>query len=886
MQRLHTLDSQSAQPAMALCAIRSASALTLMPLLACVLLASAAFGQDVHWNSPGVLAAGERTNLELEFDETAPAEAVRLPRIDGLQVVGPPSQATNISVVNGRRTSTFTLSYPVRPEHEGAVDIPAFEVRTSAGTQTVARTSMTVAAAARAASAKTARGRDLVQAQLLVSKRKPYAGEVFDVDFVVASRAPGTAQLSGTPEWDKGSVFAEPWSDGKQVQASGNPAVRFHTRAVVPEPGTAELPGVRQDVQIGSRPGLIDDPFANGFFSDSLSDAFFGGSQTTSVTAQSAPVPLEVQPLPRPAPAGFSGAVGQFRLESKMVPTNAKAGEPVTWTLTLRGTGNWPGRVELPARAVPADVRTLQPKLHKDFSANDLFTGNVSEDLVMIPGQAGTYAFEPVHFVYFDPQTGRYETASVEPPTLEVTGAFPASGTAADTAPVPVRAGAANDAAGQEVPRQAAARTPEGLQALVDRAPLPRDPQTGSAVGWTPWPAKRLAGLLALPFLMLAAYWLNLSSRRARLTDPRRGQRAAFVQLEAAIQAAGGATDATERVRALLDWQHAAAVVLDLERAAPSVDQVRAHAPEGWADLWSESERTLYAKDSELPASWCDQARSVCARTPRPRFNPLRMFMTRNLVPAAAAAAMILWAGQSRGSDAALAEYTNGHFSAAREQLQADAASRPNDWIARYNLGLAEAQSGSAARALAHTGAAFLLQPRSEATRWNLRTFAAQVPGADPHFATLVSARGLAALARCAGPAEWQAILLTAAVLICAGGAVGLRNAYAGGADARRRWLARLPTMGGLALAGSALLALQQYGVLANPAAAVVAQETVLRSVPTDAQEAQAQHQILPGSVVLLQKDFLGWIRVALPSGETGWLRRDAIVPFYAAPKA
>ena len=76
-----------------------------------------------------------------------------------------------------------------------------------------------------------------------------------------------------------------------------------------------------------------------------LFNSFFSRGQKTSDRVRSNSLQLDVQPLPQPAPEGFSGAVGQFELKSTLAPAQLKTGEPVTWTLTLSGTGNWPGGV-------------------------------------------------------------------------------------------------------------------------------------------------------------------------------------------------------------------------------------------------------------------------------------------------------------------------------------------------------------------------------------------------------------------------------------------------------------------------------------------------------------------------------------------------------------
>jgi hypothetical protein len=61
----------------------------------------------------------------------------------------------------------------------------------------------------------------------------------------------------------------------------------------------------------------------------------------------------------------------------------------------------------------------------------------------------------------------------------------------------------------------------------------------------------------------------------------------------------------------------------------------------------------------------------------------------------------------------------------------------------------------------------------------------------------------------------------------------------------------------------------------------VIARATVLRSVPTDAENTQQQTPLAAGMVVMMQKDFLGWVKIARGNGETGWLRRADVVPLY-----
>jgi len=322
-----------------------------------------------------------------------------------------------------------------------------------------------------------------------------------------------------------------------------------------------------------------------------------------------------------------------------------------------------------------------------------------------------------------------------------------------------------------------------------------------------------------------------------------------------------------------------AATALGLDLAAPTAAQLR---DSRWIDLWAGSERGLYGPEHTLPGAWCERALALCTRTRR-RFNPLRAFTMRNLAPKAAAAALLLLVctfAPARAAEPADA-YASGDFTAAREQLAARTKEAPSDWIARYNLGLVTAQLGDVPRALGETVAAFVHAPRHPDVRWNARTFAAQVPGLDRGVATLIDAPGIAAEA---SPAVWQVLLVIGAVVWCGGASLLLRRHYGSAAASVRIGLALL--IAGTALGGSAAFALRGYGPLADPRVAIVTGQPVLRSVPTDAEPVQQQRPLTAGTVVVLQHDFLGWQKVALRGGESGWLRQGDLVPLYTTPSA
>ena len=508
----------------------------------------------------------------------------------------------------------------------------------------------------------------------------------------------------------------------------------------------------------------------------------------TSVTARSNAVQLDVRPLPQPAPAGFSGAVGQFTLESTLTPEHPKTGEPVTWTLTLSGTGNWPSGVALPARAVPSDLRTLQPKQRSSFGDNGRFSGEVSEDLVIVPNQPGELALAPVQFVYFNPESGRYETAEARPPTVQVTGA-----------PLPATASCAG--AGRRRGCRSGARS--GGAAARPSSPR-RSPAAGTGIAPLPWSTLRLLADRALRAGDRRAPGAPRLARLApRIPAAWRGARRAGCA--PTIIAARDAASTEARIAALLDWQREAARVLAIDLAAPTAEQLRGISDPRWAEAWAGSERALFARGHSLPADWCAQALALC--TPPRRRRDARAPARQRPVLATAATASLL-------PDRAGAAEPRRR--ARRRRPGATRCGRRS--TPRRSIGWRATTSASPRRRPA-TAAAPSARP---SPRWHRRRASrpcaptpgrspAAVPGADAALAPLLDGR----LASLAAPASWQLILIAGAVLAAAGIAIARRRTV--GAADRRRLLVLIVAAG---------LALREQGVFADRRVALVASAT------------------------------------------------------------
>ncbi|MBK8476866.1 MAG: BatD family protein [Opitutaceae bacterium] len=843
-----------------------------LALFAVAFLSAAALAQRVSWDPPaGSLGRGQTSELGLIFEDCSPSGAPALPAIAGLQF-GRPSQRSETSIVNFKMSQRVSLVYPVAPTGSGSVVIPEFEVDTDKGKLRVAAATYEIGDAT--VGRTNVPIERVAAAQLAANPSTVWAGQVFDLQYqLLVSRRYNPTNV-GILDWTPPApLVVEPWAKFEMINATVGGETRVgvatQTRAYLKEAGTLALPVARQTIDLSSGGSAFD---------------FFGGRPNTEQFLITSSVPtVQVKPLPTPVPADFLQAVGQFTFTSKVVPTTVAVGEPITWTLTLAGMGNWPEGLTLPPREVSRDFRAFRPDVQKKVKDGTLFEATLTEDVVLMPTKPGTYTLGPVSFSSFDPKSGTYKTVRTEAVKVIVT---PAAASAASittpngTAPVFQFTPDTNATTAANPVVKSPAPTLPGH--------LPMEPLTGSARGGRPSAGIAPAALLApLPVLLLL--WLGLGYRRSRLTDARRAQREALAALPGALAAVQRAQSPADQAAPLREWQRTAALAWGTGHAAPALGAFNAAVQSEivgatadtvatWARLWTEAEAAIYGRQVPLPPDWATRALMAQskARLRRRRFfAPLR---PSNLWPLLLGALLVA-APRAEAAGPAEGSYRNGEFALAEQAWRASVAVSPDDWMLRHNLALAIAQQGRWSEATAHWSTAFLAAPRDPSVRWHLALGLEKAEFTQPEFAQLSVGTGLARVARAASPAEWQKIVLTGSALLgLAFSCVLIARHY----PHRRRlpWAAAVLTFGGVAALVTGFVALHFYGPLAQPNAVLVWQATELRSIPTEAGE-QKTEPLAAGTIALAIKPFFGWEQLSFPNGQTGWIRREHLQPLY-----
>ncbi|HSY54737.1 MAG TPA: BatD family protein, partial [Opitutaceae bacterium] len=738
-------------------------------LLLASFFTAAARAQSAHWEpSGGTLDFDQDCELKLVFDNCTPKDdSVKPPPVEGLQL-DVNSHSTGFSLINGQSSSSYTISYLAHPTKRGTLQLPAFTVATDKGDARVPAVSFDVdssaAVSAGGNSNPTSSMADAAHSKLAPASGEFWAGEVFPISYTLDLARRYRPQGVGEPQWSLPPLTVEDWSKPDQFDLSvnGEPhlGVAYKTRGYAKTAGDITLPPVHQQVQLA----IGGSPF------DSFSFAF--PRLVDRNVASNAPT-LTIKPLPA-APEDFSGAVGKFALTAKVVPATVTVGEPITWTLTLNGTGNWPDIAGLPAREASQDFQVVPSKPKRELKNGSLFDATLSEDAVLVPSKPGSYTLPPVRFTYFDPKTGGYKTITTESfnitvaPAVENKTSEPAVAAAAATTSSP---------------------KPPGPPATI-----PRDPLAGTANAPVPWSMRTLTIALVAPFALLLIFWLGLALHRAHTTDPRRAQREAHARLKELLAGmrAEAASGSKPDVTRLLQWQHDAAVLAQLRHAAPPAEALN---DQTWQQLWQETEHALYAADNALPTDWLARAEAALNTRRAPGFSPASLLLPRNLLPFAVALT-ILFLGFSfprlaadetsnlspsaslPGAGDASAAYRSGDFVTAEAGWRDALAQAPTNWIARHNLGLALAQQDRWPEAAAQWSAAFAQHPADDTLRWNLALGYEHAGYVVSDLVAFTTPGPLQQIARLASPAEWQRLLAAAAALAALALALLLARGY------------------------------------------------------------------------------------------------------------
>jgi len=394
-------------------------------LLILLITGSELWAQDVSITAtaPNVVKVGEQ--FRLNYVINAKPSSFGAPEISNFYVLSGPNQSTSqsIQIINGRRTSsvTITYSYYLQATGEGDFTIPAATAEV---------------------------------------ENKNYTSNTVNVEVITGENQTGTTQSSASQTQQPKDIdvsedlFVRIHSNRKNIYRGEYiiATIKLYTRLSITGFGESEMPDFQgfwtQDIESPTQLNLVRENVNGKIFNTAVIkkvilfpqktgeitiepfkletyirqqtnrprspfDDFFGNSYSNVVKPLvSNTAKIRVKDLPPGAPEGYSGAVGNLAIKAEIDKQEAVTNDALTFKVIVSGNGNVQ-LIDAPRINFPPDFETYDPKIQTNVTNGvNGQSGNKTFEYLLIPRHAGNFRIPQVTLNSFEPKSGQYRTSS------------------------------------------------------------------------------------------------------------------------------------------------------------------------------------------------------------------------------------------------------------------------------------------------------------------------------------------------------------------------------------------------------------------------------------------------------------------------------------------
>lgn len=402
----------------------------------CVTLAQ---GVEFKASAPAQVIMGRP--FQLTYSVNQRAKDLRAPEFTDFDYVAGPytSQSSSTSFVNGKRTSSFqlTYTYTLLATKEGTFTISPATIKvdgeqyTSNGvriavlpadepahTNTNSQSHSAGSTTSQQSESQNISSENIFM-RTLVSKTKVHEQEAILLTYKLYFAGVDVAQLTNNtrlPEF-KGFLKQELEMSEIQTELEHYNGRNYQTATLY---RTLLFPQRSGDIVIDPAQFEALLRVQNRAQVRSIFDDFFNSYTTVTKALHSPGVTINVSALPAGKPAGFSGGVGHFNISSSISSTELQANEAVTLTVTIQGAGNMK-LLKTPAVDWPEGFEVYDPKVTNNFNVTTSgVSGTKTIEYLAIPRAGGVYTIPAIQFAYYDTQADTYRSLATPEYTLNI----------------------------------------------------------------------------------------------------------------------------------------------------------------------------------------------------------------------------------------------------------------------------------------------------------------------------------------------------------------------------------------------------------------------------------------------------------------------------------
>lgn len=351
-------------------------------------------------------AVGDELQVTIHCENFKP-ESYSPPDFSGFEILSGPNKMERYEWVNGKESNTISYQYLISPKKTGALQIgiakATFKNKTFQSIPITIQVSKSNSVLGGAAN----QDADFL-VECKVHAQKMYVGQQVLVEFILYTRVNIQELYFQLPQNISGCTMQE-------LNTMNTPEFKI-TRNGRQYLGKV----IRRMVIYPQIAGDILIPSVRGAAMVDHSTSIFGGFDLDRVPFQTNSVQAVAKDLPAPPP-GFTGAVGNFQLNCSITPDQISMDDAATLTLIIQGNGN-PSTILPPRIHPPSGMDVYAPKLKNEYQKEHAqgIQSTKTFSYALLPENTGNHTIS-TQFVFFNPESGTYETLTSNPLSLQVT---------------------------------------------------------------------------------------------------------------------------------------------------------------------------------------------------------------------------------------------------------------------------------------------------------------------------------------------------------------------------------------------------------------------------------------------------------------------------------
>ena len=383
------------------------------------LLLTNIFSQEIESTvSSSKINLTESIIYTIKIDDVEVNPEVRLDKLEkSFSIIAGPNVGSEYRYINGKRSSSRSISWTLIPKGDGILIIPSFEVKV--GKKIFFTKEFKVEVVEQNIDKST---KDLIL-EVNIDKTDVVVGEQIVISYKFYTRIASKVISTEFPKYKNfwteklfdptgTQINPDSWED-IEIDGYNYKSLKLYEVSIFPlEEGIFELDSMIMKVETKEK----DPSFNRLFWNDPFFDTF---SQYTSARILvSDPIKVKVSSL-KNIPEDFSGAVGLFKLSSSISEGKIEEGIPAIFTLKLDGSGNLKN-IGRPIIKFPDKLEVFEGETLIEKNITDSSSGSISWKYNLIPRKSGIFKIIPISFPYYSPKIKKWSNAISNEVVFEV----------------------------------------------------------------------------------------------------------------------------------------------------------------------------------------------------------------------------------------------------------------------------------------------------------------------------------------------------------------------------------------------------------------------------------------------------------------------------------